>query len=454
MVRVSPVHGLPEIEPGEDLPALLARELSGRLQPGDVVAVTQKIVSKAEGRVVPEVERGHRGWVASETARVVARREDLVIAQTRHGFVCANAGVDASNVASGFLTLLPDDPDASAARIREALGRVAGGDVGVVVTDTFGRAWRRGLVDVAIGSAGLPALVDLRGTPDHTGRLLEATVVALADELAAASGLVMAKDARVPAAVLRPDDPAEWVRAGDGGALELVRPPEEDLFRESPLQVLHARRSLRSFAEGDVPVAALREAVRAACTAPAPHHTRPWLFVALMSEAARRRLLTAMAAAWRADLERDGTPEHVIERRLARSDALLGAAPAIVVPCVRLRGAHHYPDEERATAEREMFLLAGGAGIQNLLLALHAQRLASCWVSSTLFCKEETREVLGLDEEWIPLGSVAVGQMPDGTPPDRPPLPVGEHIRFLDEPDTGPESPRGPTGSPPSGPGG
>jgi len=425
MVTVLPVEGLPEIAAGDDLPAMLASALAGRVRPGDVVAVTQKIVSKAERRVVPEAERGHDGWVASETERVVARREDLIIAQTRHGFVCANAGVDASNVGEGFLTLLPEDPDASARRIRDALG----GDVGVIVTDTFGRAWRRGLVNVAIGSAGLPALVDLRGQTDHTGRVLEATVVALADELAAASGLVMGKDAMVPVAILRPGDGRTWVATGPGGADELVRPPEEDLFRESPLQSLHARRSLRSFGEGGVPVAALEEAVRAACTAPAPHHTRPWLFVALTSEAAKRRLLAAMAAAWRADLEGDGTPEHVIRRRLAKSDALLGAAPAIVVPFVRMRGAHTYPDEERAAAEREMFLLAGGAGIQNLLLALHAQRLGSCWVSSTLFCKEETREALGVDDEWIPLGSVAVGPMPAATPPGRPPLPVEDHLR-------------------------
>src|SRR4051794_24900499 len=224
MVQIKPLQGLPDAEPGTDLGALLARELSGRLRPGDVVAVTQKIVSKAEGRMVPEAERGHDGWVASETDRVVARRDDLVIAQTRHGFVCANAGVDASNVDEGFLTLLPEDPDASAARLRQALVPVAGGDVGVIVTDTFGRAWRRGLVNVAIGSAGLPALVDLRGTPDHMGRTLEATVVALADELAAASGLVMGKDARVPVAVLRPDDSSRWVVAGDiGDARELVR---------------------------------------------------------------------------------------------------------------------------------------------------------------------------------------------------------------------------------------
>jgi coenzyme F420-0:L-glutamate ligase/coenzyme F420-1:gamma-L-glutamate ligase len=430
MVTVEPVEGLPEFVAGDDLPVVLASALRGRLRAGDVVAVTQKIVSKAEGRVVPEAERGHDGWVASETSRVVARRDELVIAQTRHGFVCANAGVDASNVAEGFLTLLPEDPDASAERIRAALREPAGGDVGVIVTDTFGRAWRRGLVNVAIGSAGLPALVDLRGGTDHTGRVLEATVVALADELAAASGLVMDKDARTPVAVLRPGDGRTWVGSDEAsGAAEIVRPPEEDLFPESPLQSLHARRSLRSFGDGEVPVEALREAVRAACTAPAPHHTRPWLYVALTSEAARRRLLRAMAAAWRADLEGDGTAAHVIERRVARSDALLGAAPAIVVPCVRLQGSHAYPDAERAAAEREMFLLAGGAGIQNLLLALHAQRLGSCWVSSTLFCKEEAREAMGLDDEWIPLGSVAVGPMPGEIPPDRPPLPVDDHLR-------------------------
>ena len=432
-VRVLPVEGLPDIEPGDDLPALLARELSGRLRPGDVVTVTQKIVSKAEGRVVPEGERGHEGWVASEIARVVARRGELVIAQTRHGFVCANAGVDASNVAAGYLTLLPEDPDASAAAIRESLRPVAEGDLGVLVTDTFGRPWRRGLVNVAIGSAGLPALVDLRGTPDHTGRVLEATVVALADELAAASGLVMGKDARVPVAVVRPDEPATWTLDDVGvGARELVRPAGEDLFRESPLQALQARRSIRTFGEGTIPPGALEEAVQAACTAPAPHHTRPWLFVALTSEPSKRRLLSAMAAAWRADLEGDGTPTRVIERRLAKSDALLGAAQAVVVPCVRTRGAHAYPDEERSAAEREMFLLSGGAAIQNLLLALHAQGIASCWVSSTLFCKEETREALGLDDDWIPLGSVAAGPMPEQLPPDRPRFPVEEHLRFME----------------------
>src|SRR5205814_877469 len=202
----------------------------------------------------------------------------LVIVETRHGFVCANAGIDASNVGEGFLTLLPEDPDGSAERIRVALSAVAGGPVAVLVTDTFGRAWRRGVVNVAIGCAGMEPLVDLRGTLDHAGRVLEATVVAVADEAAAASGLVMGKAERVPVAILRglqpagPDQPA----AGPGqpaGAQALVRPPEEDLFRESPLQALHARRSIRSFGAGPVPRSALEEAIRAACTAPAPHHT-------------------------------------------------------------------------------------------------------------------------------------------------------------------------------------
>ena len=202
-VSVMPVEGLPEIAPGDDLPSIVARAVGDTgCRDGDVVVVTQKVVSKSEGRVVPE-DGDHAEWVRRETRRVVARRDELIVAETHHGFVCANAGVDASNVAQGFLTLLPEDPDASAERIRARISEVAGVDVGVVVTDTFGRPWRRGLVNVAIGAAGLPALVDLRGTTDHVGRTLEATVVALADEVAAAAGLVMGKADRSPVAVVR-----------------------------------------------------------------------------------------------------------------------------------------------------------------------------------------------------------------------------------------------------------
>ena len=425
-VEILPVEVMTEVVPGQDLAALLADAL-GPLGPreGDVIAVTQKVVSKAEGRVVPEEGVGRSAWVERETVRAVARRGELVIAQTRHGFVCANAGVDASNVQEGFLTLLPEDPDGSAERLRADLSRRLGVAVAVVITDTFGRAWRRGLVNVAIGCAGLPALVDLRGRTDHLGRELEATVVALADEVAAASGLVMAKDARVPAAVVR------GISADGPGApaSELVRPPEEDLFRESPLLSLASRRTIRSFGDGEVSRETVREAVRAACAAPAPHHTRPWSFTALWSSSAKRRLLGAIAEAWRTDLVGDGIPEATIERRLRRSDAVLGAAPVLIVPWVRFEGAHPYPDAERSDAERTMFLLAGGAAIQNLLLALHAQSIASCWISSTLFCQEEARAALGMEEGWFALGTVAAGPMPTGAASPRPPLDLSLHLR-------------------------
>ena len=424
-IEVFPLEGLPEVRAQDELAILLSDPLGSMgVRDGDVVVVTQKIVSKSEGRVVPQGD-GREAWVERETERVVARRGDLVIAETRHGFVCANAGVDASNVEAGFLSLLPEDPDGSAERLREALTKRLGVEVAVVITDTFGRAWRRGVVNVSIGCAGIPALVDLRGTADHHGRELEATVVALADEVAAASGLAMGKASRVPAALVRGV-------AFDSATVpisELVRPPEEDLFRSSPLLSISERRTIRAFGAGDVPREAVEEAVRAACTAPAPHHTRPWSFSAIWSPAAKRRLLGAIAEAWRGDLRGDGTPEATIERRIARSDAVLGAAPVLIVPWVRFEGAHPYPDAERAHAEQEMFLLSGGAAIQNLLLALSAQGFASCWISSTLFCQEESRAALGMSEDWFALGTVAAGPMPTGAASPRPPLDLSGHLR-------------------------
>jgi coenzyme F420-0:L-glutamate ligase len=411
-VEVIPVPGIPEVSGGNDLAALIGRALRSagiELLDGDVVVVTQKVVSKAEGRVVPAGPEGKTPWVERETRRVVARRGDLIIAETRHGFVCANAGVDASNVADGFLTLLPLDPDASAERIRSSLRAAAGAEVAVVISDTFGRPWRMGVVNVAIGCAGLPSLVDLRGTKDATGRVLEATVVALADEVAAAGGLVMGKAEGVPAAIVR----GLRLEGAHAPASALVREPFADLFRESPLQAIHARRSIGRFGSGPVPRESLLEAVAAACTAPAPDLTRPWLFVALESGQARHRLRAAVAEAWRAE-------------------SLPGDAPVLIVPCVWMEGAHGYPGEERGSAESEMLLLSGGGAIQNLMLALHAGGLASCWTASTLFCKEETREALGLGDEWMPLGSVAVGPFPEGEPPPRPAIDPRDFLRVVE----------------------
>ena len=227
-IEVLAVAGLPEVRPGDDLAALIAG--AADLVDGDVVVVTQKVVSKAEDRLVdidPEV--GHRPLVERESVRILRRRGDLVIAETEHGFVCANAGVDLSNVEAGQAALLPVDSDRSARRIRDALRHRFSVDVAVVVSDTFGRPWRRGVTDVAIGCAGLRPVVDLRGTTDALGRELQVTEVAVVDEIAAAAELVMGKAAGVPVAVVRGIDPA-WF--GDGSVVDdVVRSPDEDLFR-------------------------------------------------------------------------------------------------------------------------------------------------------------------------------------------------------------------------------
>jgi coenzyme F420-0:L-glutamate ligase/coenzyme F420-1:gamma-L-glutamate ligase len=234
-LSVLPVLGLGEVRPGDDLGQLLAEATATSgpaLQAGDVVVVTQKVVSKAEGRLVPVDESDPAAkvrLVESESVRVVRRRGELLITETTHGFICANAGVDLSNVAEGTAALLPVDPDRSARRIRSALGRRVGVEVGVVVSDTFGRPWRRGVTDVAIGCAGVAGVIDLRGTVDALGRELVATEVCVADEIASAAELVMGKAAGVPAAVVR-GLPAAWLRSGSV-AEEIVRPPAEDLFR-------------------------------------------------------------------------------------------------------------------------------------------------------------------------------------------------------------------------------
>lgn len=227
MITVVPLEGIPEVTPGGDLAALLgdAVERAGGMQEGDVVVVSQKVVSKAEGRV--ERADDHVAVILREARAVRRRRGDFVIAETEHGFVCASAGVDRSNTqGEGWLVLLPRDPDASASSIRAALAARFGVAPAVIVTDSFGRAWRQGTTDVAIGVAGMRPLLDLRGEPDAGGRPLEATLIAVADELAGAAELVMGKAAGVPAALIR----GYAVPAGEGSARELVMPPERDLF--------------------------------------------------------------------------------------------------------------------------------------------------------------------------------------------------------------------------------
>ncbi|MFI7134576.1 coenzyme F420-0:L-glutamate ligase [Nonomuraea sp. NPDC050153] len=396
--EVIAVEGIGEVRSGDDVAALLKH---ADLRDGDIVVVTSKIVSKAEGRVRRAPDRSQA--IQDETERVVARRGDTVISQTRHGFVMAAAGVDASNTEPGTVLLLPEDSDASARRIRKGLAVRAG----VIVSDTFGRPWRHGLTDVAIGVAGVRPLDDFRGASDGYGNELSATVTALADEIAGAAELVKGKLAGVPVAIVR--GLSHLVTEDDGpGVRPLVRGADDDLFRYGSRDVVFARRTIREFSDRPVDPEKVRRAVAAGIAAPAPHHTTPWRFVLVESAQTRTKLLDAMRDAWIEDLRGDGFTEQSIAKRIKRGDVLRNA-PYLIVPCLVMEGSHTYRDDRRNASEREMFVVATGAGVENLLIQLAVEGLGSAWVSSTMFCRPVVREVLDLPGSWDPMGCVAVG---------------------------------------------
>jgi dehydro coenzyme F420 reductase / coenzyme F420-0:L-glutamate ligase / coenzyme F420-1:gamma-L-glutamate ligase len=416
-VRVLPVPGLPEIPPGADLAALVAdAALAGPgLADGDILVITSKIVSKAEDRVV---NADRESAIKAETVRVVARRGQTTISQTRHGLVLAAAGVDESNTRPGTVVLLPLDPDGSAEALRKAICSRTGARVGVIITDTMGRPWRSGQTDTAIGAAGVTPLRDHRGQADTFGKVLEVTMAAVADEIAAAADLVKRKTTGVPVAIVRGLSALVMDAAGPGAAA-LIRAADEDMFRIGAADVLLTRRTVRDFTAEPVSPDAIRRAIATAITAPAPHHSQPWRFAVLESEAARTRLLDDMLTAWRADLLADGFTPEQISRRVRRGEPLR-RAPLIIVPCLVADAAHAYPDARRSAAERTMFIVSMGAAVENLLVALAVEGLGSCWVSSTLFCPEVSASALGLPAGWEPMGAVGVGH-PAAAAGERPP---------------------------------
>jgi coenzyme F420-0:L-glutamate ligase / coenzyme F420-1:gamma-L-glutamate ligase len=395
-LTVVPLAGLPEVRPGDDLARLLleaVRAAGMELADGDVLAVTSKVVAKAEGRLVPLPadpagrERALREAVAAETVRVVARRGRLVIAETRQGMVGANALVDASNAGGDALVLLPLDPDASAARLRAAIEELDGHDVAVVVTDTLGRPWRLGQTDVAVGLAGMGALEDWRGRPDGDGRLLEVTEVAVADEVAAAADLVKGKASRVPAALLRGVPRPK----GDGGARDLVRPPADDLFRtagtvEDLLAVLEGGAPPARFTADPVDPAALDRAAATAATVPLPGGWR--LRVVPVPAAARDRCAAALSPA------RPPGPSFA-------------GAPLLLAPCLAPTPgtAEAPPGDEAAGLE-----LAAGGAVRTLQLALHVQGIASRFAPATPQRRAALAAALDVAAGWRPLGLVAAGR--------------------------------------------
>ena len=424
-LTIRPVTGLPDFRPGDDLAAAIATAAPW-LADGDVLIVTSKVLSKVEGRLVPsptdpeERDAFRRKLIDEQTVRLVAQVGRTRIVENRLGIVAAAAGIDASNVRGDEIALLPEDPDASAAALVTAFA-ARGLRIGVVVTDTQGRAWRSGVGDVAIGAAGVRVLDDHRGGVDEFGNQLVVTQVAVGDEIAAAGDLVKGKLSGVPVAVLTGMSESS-VPGGTGlpGGRSLIRPHSEDLFRlGTDLAIAQGRREAATLA---APVTAFTtepvdEQVLADCAAAAGGPVR-----LILVRQHRDALTEAMTGSWEADLAADGLDAEQIAAKVAGGAALRSAAE-LVVPVIAATPSRH-TDDRRAAADRSSTLLAAGAALERFRIALAAAGLGSFWTGSTLFAPTLARSVLDLTPGWEPLGAIGIGH-PDG---EIPPLASGSGL--------------------------
>jgi coenzyme F420-0:L-glutamate ligase/coenzyme F420-1:gamma-L-glutamate ligase len=454
VARFVALAGVPLVKPGDDLATIILAALATsheKLCDGDVVVVAQKIVSKAEGRIVrlasvfPSAEAQSLArkvnkdprlveLILRESDEVVRHRRDVLIVAHRLGFVMANAGIDLSNVEQGSgddtALLLPEDPDATCAQLRGAVKTLTGADVAVIINDSHGRAFRNGAVGVAIGASGLPALSDLRGHADLYQRRLQSTEVAIADEIASAASLLMGQaDEGRPIVVAR----GIPMKRRNGTAAELIRAKNLDLFRSSaPDALLRGRRSIRRYTGQPVPDALLELVLETAACAPSAHNRQPWRFAVIKNSAAKERLALAMGERLRRDRTRDADSSDAIEQDVARSIARITGAPIVVVVCLTMEDMDRYPDARRNAAERQMAVQGTAMAIQNMLIAAHGAGLGASVMCAPLFCPDTVRTAINLPTRWDPQALVTLGYAANAGKPFRR-RSLGEIVRIVDE---------------------
>ena len=454
VARFVALAGVPLVQPGDDIAAIILAALAAShetLCDGDVVVIAQKIVSKAEGRIVPlasvlpsaeahslaqKVNKDPRlvELILRESTEIVRYRRDVLIVAHRLGFIMANAGIDHSNVEQGSgddtALLLPEDPDATCAQLRKTIKALTDADVAVIINDSHGRAFRNGTVGVAIGASGLPALSDLRGHADLFRRRLQNTEVAIADEIASAASLLMGQaDEGQPIVVAR----GLPMQQRNGTAAELIRAKNLDLFRSpAPGAILRGRRSIRRYTEKPVTDAVLEQVLETATCAPSAHNRQPWRFAVLKNFAAKERLALAMGEQLRRDRTRDGDRSDAIEQDVARSVARIIGAPIVVVICLTMEDMDRYPDDRRNAAERQMAVQGTAMAIQNMLIAAHCAGLGASVMCAPLFCPDTVRTATNLPIHWDPQALVTLGYAANAGKPFRR-RSLGDFVRIVDE---------------------